>query len=45
VKRNAVAFFGGHFLWSVFRASLGNLGKNPLHPKNLPTHTPMFFNT
>jgi len=35
MKRNAVVFlvfFGGHFLWSIFRASLRNLGKNPSHP-------------
>jgi len=31
MKRNVVVFFGGHFLWSIFRAILGNLGKNPSH--------------
>ena len=26
-------FFGGHFLWSFFRASLGEFGNNPSHPQ------------
>ena len=33
VKRNAVVFFGGHFLWSIFRARLGNLGKSFAPPR------------
>jgi len=31
MKTNAVVFLGDHFLWSVFRASLGNFGINPSH--------------
>jgi len=30
-QNQSADFFGGHFLWSIFRAR--NLGKNPLHPR------------
>jgi len=44
VKRNAVVYFGGHFVWSIFRASLGKFGQKSfarpkisllLHPRFL----------
>jgi len=33
--------FGGHFLWSCFRASMRKFGQTPFAPQNLPAPTPM----
>jgi len=35
MRRNAVVFFWGHFLWSFFRASLGKFGQKSFVPPNI----------
>ena len=37
--------FGGHFISSIFRASLGNLGKNPSHTQKFACCYTYVFNT
>jgi len=35
MKRNAVVCFGGHFLWSIFRASLEEFGQKSFAPPKI----------